>query len=133
MLQLQTNLESTLTRITPKNRYASRMDQKIFDQLTPYLGQISFGGIAGFAVGLALRKIGRIALVVFGLLFITLQVLAYAGIVHVDWLRIQNYATPVLEKNALQKTWNDFVGILTNNVPFGAAFIPGLLLGLRFG
>ena len=27
------------------------MDQKIFDQLTPYLGQISFGGIAGFAVG----------------------------------------------------------------------------------
>jgi uncharacterized membrane protein (Fun14 family) len=83
------------------------MDQKIFDQLTPYLGQISFGGIAGFAVGLALRKIGRIALVIFGLLFITLQV--------------------------LQKTWNDFVGILTNNVPFGAAFIPGLLLGLRFG
>ena len=90
-------------------------------------------GLAGFAVGLALRKIGRIALVIFGLLFITLQVLAYAGIVHVDWLRIQNYATPVLEKNALQKTWNDFMGILTNNVPFGAAFIPGLLLGLRFG
>jgi uncharacterized membrane protein (Fun14 family) len=104
-----------------------------FNALAPYLGQISFGGLAGFATGFALKKIGRVALVIFGLLFITLQALAYFGIVEVNWLRIQSFADPLLKRDALQGFWNGLVGILTNNLPFAGAFIPGFLLGLRFG
>jgi uncharacterized membrane protein (Fun14 family) len=105
----------------------------IVDQITPYLGQISFGGLAGFAVGYALKKIGRVALVVFGLLFITVQVLAYLGFIEVNWLRIQQVASPVLERSGLEGAWKGLLGVLTQNIPFAAAFVPGLLLGLRMG
>jgi uncharacterized membrane protein (Fun14 family) len=114
-------------------RMAKIQAPNILDQITPYLGQISFGGLAGFAVGYALKRVGRVALVVFGLLFITLQGLAYAGFIEVHWLRIQQVANPILERNSLQGAWNGLLGILTQNVPFAAAFVPGLLLGLRFG
>jgi uncharacterized membrane protein (Fun14 family) len=105
----------------------------LFDSIAPYLGQISFGALAGFATGYALKKIGRTALVIFGMLFIVIQLLAYLGVVRVDWLRIQQYADPLLSKNSLQGFFNGLTGILTNNVPFAGAFIPGFLLGLRAG
>lgn len=104
-----------------------------FNALAPYLGQISFGALAGFATGFALKKIGRVALVIFGLLFITVQLLAYYGVVQVDWLRIQSFADPLLKRESLQGFFNSLVSIFTNNVPFAGAFIPGFVLGLRFG
>ena len=104
-----------------------------FNALAPYLGQVSFGALAGFATGYALKKVGRVALVIFGLIFIVVQVLAYYGVVQVDWLRIQSYADPLLKRESLQGFFNSLVAILTNNVPFAAAFVPGFLLGLRFG
>ena len=104
-----------------------------FNALAPYLGQISFGALAGFATGYALKKIGRVALVIFGLLFIAVQLLAYYGVVQVDWLRIQSYADPLLKRESLQGFFNSLVSILTNNVPFAGAFVPGFLRGLRFG
>ena len=105
----------------------------MFDSLAPYLGQISFGGLAGFATGYALKKIGRVALVIFGLLFIALQALAYFKVIQIDWLRIQSYADPLLKRESLEGFFNSLVKILTNNLPFAGAFIPGFLLGLRFG
>ncbi|NJK45320.1 MAG: hypothetical protein HC933_14535 [Pleurocapsa sp. SU_196_0] len=104
-----------------------------FDALAPYLGQISFGALAGFATGFALKKVGRVALVIFGLLFIAVQGLAYLGVVQIDWLRIQSFADPMLKRESLEGFFNSLVRILTNNVPFAGAFIPGFLLGLRFG
>jgi uncharacterized membrane protein (Fun14 family) len=112
---------------------AEAVSNNLFDSLAPYLGQISFGGLAGFATGYALKKIGRMALVIFGLLFITIQFLAYLGVVRVDWLRIQQYADPLLSKSSIQGFFNGLIGILTNNVPFAGAFVPGFLLGLRYG
>jgi uncharacterized membrane protein (Fun14 family) len=112
---------------------AQSVTNNLFDSLAPYLGQISFGGLAGFATGYALKKIGRMALVIFGLLFIVIQLLAYLGVVRVDWLRIQQYADPLLSQNSIQSFFNGLTKILTNNVPFAGAFIPGFLLGLRFG
>jgi uncharacterized membrane protein (Fun14 family) len=112
---------------------AQSATNNLFDSIAPYLGQISFGALAGFATGYALKKIGRTAIVIFGLLFITIQLLAYLGVVRVDWLRIQQYADPLLSKNSLQGFFNGLIGILTNNVPFAGAFIPGFLLGLRYG
>jgi uncharacterized membrane protein (Fun14 family) len=112
---------------------AQSATNNLFDSIAPYLGQISFGALAGFATGYALKKIGRTALVIFGLLFIVIQLLAYLGVVRVDWLRIQQYADPLLSKNSLQGFFNGLTGILTNNVPFAGAFIPGFLLGLRYG
>ena len=106
---------------------------QILDAVAPYLGQISFGGLAGFATGYAMKKIGKIALFVFGTIFILLQLLAYLGIIEINWLRVQQFAEPALQRPALENTLNGIIGVLTNNLPFAASFIPGFLLGLKFG
>ena len=101
--------------------------------LAPYLGQITFGGLAGYAVGYALKKVGRVLAVALGLLFIALQLLAQAGYVEVDWTRIQKDVEPLLQQPGLQSLWRRLVATLTYNLPFGASFVGGLLLGLRAG
>jgi uncharacterized membrane protein (Fun14 family) len=110
-----------------------QVGSQLLDAAAPYLGQISFGGLAGFATGYAVKKIGKIALFIFGSVFILLQVLAFMGIIEINWLRIQQFAEPALQRPALENAINGLVGILTNNLPFAGAFMPGFLLGLKFG
>jgi len=97
--------------------------------LTPYLGQITFGGLAGYAVGYALKKVGRLLAIALGLLFVALQLLAQAGYVEVDWTRIQRDVEPLLQQPALRNLWDRLLATLT----FGASFVGGLVLGLRAG
>uniref|UniRef100_A0A7C6A0D2 FUN14 family protein n=2 Tax=Thermus tengchongensis TaxID=1214928 RepID=A0A7C6A0D2_9DEIN len=101
--------------------------------LTPYLGQMTFGGLAGYAVGYALKKVGRLLAIGLGLLFVALQLLAQAGYVQVDWTRIQKDVEPLLQQPGLQSLWERLLQTLTYNLPFGASFVGGLLLGLRAG
>jgi uncharacterized membrane protein (Fun14 family) len=99
----------------------------------PYLQQLSFGGIAGFVAGYALKKVGKMVALALGLLFVILQVLAYYGFVSINWIEVQNRVNPVLETESLNNLWQNLLNILTHNIIFGAAFIPGLVLGLRRG
>ncbi|HEX2865152.1 MAG TPA: FUN14 domain-containing protein [Deinococcales bacterium] len=101
--------------------------------LGPMAGQLGFGALAGFCSGYALKRIGRAVAFTLGLIFILLQVLASLGYIHVDWLRIQSAADPYLNPKGLDSLWKGLVGLLTTNLPFAAAFIPGLLFGLRRG
>ncbi|WP_198665521.1 FUN14 domain-containing protein [Thermus sediminis] len=101
--------------------------------LTPYLGQVTFGGLAGYAVGYALKKVGRVLAILLGLLFVALQLLAQAGYVQVDWTRIQQDVEPFLQQPGLQSLWERLLSTLTHNLPFGASFVGGLILGLRAG
>jgi uncharacterized membrane protein (Fun14 family) len=110
-----------------------QLGSQLLDAAAPYLGQISFGGLVGFATGYAMKKIGKIALFVVGTVIILLQVLAYMGVIEINWLRIQQFAEPALQRPVLENTLNSIVGVLTNNLPFAGAFIPGFLLGLKFG
>jgi uncharacterized membrane protein (Fun14 family) len=109
------------------------VDVPDLEQFMPYLGQLTFGALAGFAVGYALKKVGKVLAVALGLFFIVLQVMVHYGFVTVDWLRVQETVDPLLGEETLNQAWRSLVGLLTANVPFAAAFIPGLLLGLRRG
>lgn len=103
------------------------------ETLAPVLGQLTFGALAGFAVGYALKKIGKVAAVALGLFFIAIQLLAYYGLVEINWLQIQASVDPLLRPESLQALWDDVLELLTLNLPFAGAFIPGLLVGLRRG
>ncbi len=109
------------------------MDWPSVETALPYLGQLSFGALAGFAAGYALKKVGKIVAVLVGLLFIALQILAYYGFIQIDWLAVQERFDPVLESGNLSRLWQNLLGLLTYNLTFAAAFVPGLLLGLRQG
>ncbi len=103
------------------------------EALQPYLGQITFGGLAGFVAGYALKKVGKVAAIVLGLFFIGLQLLAYYGFVEIDWTRIQASVDPLLGQEQLQSLWQRLVAVLTYNGPFAGGFVAGLVLGLKRG
>jgi len=103
------------------------------EALAPIIGQLSFGMLAGFTAGYALSKIGKLAALLLGLLFISIQILAYLGVLEVDWLRIQESLNPLLRPESLEGAWRSLLALLTQNVPFAAAFVPGFILGLRRG
>ena len=103
------------------------------DTLAPYVSQLTFGGVAGFASGFALKKIGKLAAIALGLLFISVQILVYYGVIEVDWLRVQETINPLLSPDSLDRGWRSLTGLLTSNVPFAAAFIPGFLIGFQRG
>jgi uncharacterized membrane protein (Fun14 family) len=99
----------------------------------PYLQQLSFGAIAGFAAGYALKKVGKVLALVLGIFFILLQVLAYYGFVSIDWIEVQNRVNPLLGSDSLGQMWQRLLNILTYNISFAAAFIPAFVIGLRKG
>jgi len=103
------------------------------DWIQPYIGQISFGGIAGFATGYTINKVGKFVAVAFGIIFIVVQVLASMGYLSVDWTRIQRDVEPLFQQEQLKTAWDRLVAVLTTNLPFGGAFVAGLILGLRRG
>jgi uncharacterized membrane protein (Fun14 family) len=101
----------------------------LLDRLVPGLGILGLGGLLGYAVGLAFRSAAKVLGCLLGLLFILLQVLAYYGIVHVDWTQFAHHAQPAehLAETGLEKLWH----VMTYNLPFGGGFAAGLALALR--
>ena len=106
------------------------MNLNFLDALLPMLPNLSLGAILGFCAGYALKKMGRFALLLMGLLFIAVQILASQGFVTVHWPRIEAAATPWLARGGQAAgAWG--LNIIQTNLPFGAAFAAALLLGLR--
>jgi len=99
----------------------------------PWLQQIAFGGVAGFIAGYALKKVGKFVALALGLLFVAIQLLAWSGFVSVDWAAVQASVDPLLETSSLERAWRSLLRLLTYNIPFAAAFVPGVVLGLRRG
>lgn len=100
------------------------------EALRGMLPDLSVGALLGFATGVALRHIGRVALIALGALFITLQLLSYFGLITVNWLQVQALTEPWLRQGSEQGgAW--LTRVLTANLPFAGAFTAGLLLGLR--
>lgn len=98
--------------------------------VAPILPDLSLGGLLGFSAGYAVKKVGRAALFVIGVIFVVIQVLAYAGFIEVNWTRVQDVAQPAVEEGARRGAeW--LWAAVRANVPFGAAFTGGVLLGLR--
>lgn len=102
----------------------------ITEALRLLLPDLSVGALLGFATGLALKRIGRLVLIALGLLFITVQVLAYFGLLTVNWPRVQALADPLLRGGGEPAA--AWLGrVLTANLPFAGAYTAGLLVGLR--
>ena len=98
--------------------------------LTPLVGELGIGGVGGFLVGFAFKKVAKLIAVIVGLFFLSLQYLAYENIIAIDYGALQIFANELLGQTAGAQTWlTDFIV----HAPFGAAFVGGLYLGLRKG
>ena len=68
----------------------------IENNIMPFLSTIGFGGIAGFLVGFALKRIMKILAVIAGVFFAALLYLESQHIVNVNWDKIQTISNSVL-------------------------------------
>lgn len=98
---------------------------------TPLFLQLGGGGLIGFAVGYAVKKLFKLLLVVAGLGLLSLLYLSYKGYVAVDWKKIGLTVKGLTEK--LIGKGSGWIETLAGNLPFAGAFLVGLALGLKTG
>ncbi len=67
------------------------------------MGTVGFGGIAGFLVGFALKKIMKILAIIAGVFFAAVMFLQSQGLLNINWDKLQTVSEPM-------------ISILTNNV-----------------
>lgn len=87
------------------------------------------GGIAGWAVGYTLKKFAKLAALIVGVAFISLQLLAFNKFITIDWQAIKN-AVP---DDKLEQSATSVMSIITYNLPFAGSFAVGFWLGFRKG
>ena len=90
---------------------------------------IGMGSLTGWAVGYTLKKFAKLAALVVGVAFISIQFLAFHNFITIDWDKIKS-AVP---DEKLQQTWLDIMAIMTFNIPFAGSFLVGFWLGFRKG
>lgn len=102
------------------------------EEFVPFaLKTVTFGLITGFAMGFALKKLSKLLVFVLGLLLIGIQVLAYNGVIDIDWLSLETSANSVLDQK--EEIWETIKNILMINLPFATTALAGFVIGLKKG
>jgi uncharacterized membrane protein (Fun14 family) len=57
--------------------------------LAPFATSIGFGGVAGFLIGYAIKKVMKVMLIIVGLIFVGFIYLEYHKVLSIDWNKIQ--------------------------------------------
>src|SRR4051795_13322563 len=92
----------------------------IESNIMPFVSTIGFGGIVGFLVGFALKRIMKILAVIAGVFFAALLYLESQHIVNVNWDKIQTISNGVLSTIATTAT-------MTNATSTGVGSIQAIL------
>mmetsp|Transcript_3344 Transcript_3344/g.4863 ORF Transcript_3344/g.4863 Transcript_3344/m.4863 type:complete len:203 (+) Transcript_3344:91-699(+) len=113
--------------------------QEVIDSGIPT--QISYGFLCGYSSGYALKKVGKAASVVFGLGFVTLQSLSYAGYLQINHGALKKDVERVLDLNQdgtvddkdVNMAYEKVMEVLQFNMTGGSGFAAGFIGGMRSG
>jgi uncharacterized membrane protein (Fun14 family) len=92
--------------------------------------QLGVGGIGGFIVGYAIKKISKLIVVLMGLFIIFLLYLGTSGIISINYEQLWNALTSLLGPASQAAAW--LVGLISL-LPFMGSFLTGFLLGFKLG
>ncbi|KAG0363857.1 FUN14 domain-containing protein 1 [Gamsiella multidivaricata] len=103
--------------------------------------ELTFGTAMGLCSGYLVKKLGKLMMLVVGLGFVSLQLLANSGYVKVNWVLVESKFMDRFDVDKDGKvTMNDakhgfrwLIGLLTNNFQFKSTFVGGFVLGFRYG
>lgn len=98
--------------------------------LTPLVFQLGAGGVAGFIVGYAFKKLLKLLAIIVGLFVAALIYLAYAGIIEVHFDKLAEAIAGLLGM-AGQAT--GLLVTIISFLPFAGSFAAGLLVGWKMG
>lgn len=91
-------------------------------------GQMTVGGVAGFATGYAVKRIGQLLLIVVGAELLVMQAMAQRGWIAVNWDLIQKELSPHVEKEGVERVFES----IKYKMPFAGAFSAGCIAGLKW-
>lgn len=98
--------------------------------VSPLVFQLGIGGVGGFIVGFALKKLSKLVLFLTGLFILALIYLSTQGIINVDYASLFNVLSGLIGSAGSAFSW--LVGVISL-LPFAGSFIVGFLLGLKIG
>jgi uncharacterized membrane protein (Fun14 family) len=98
--------------------------------VSPVVFQLGVGGVGGFVVGFALKKLSKLILVLIGVFIIALIYLATQGVINIDYAALWSGLANLIGLAGTAFSW--IVGVISL-LPFAASFIAGFLLGLKLG
>jgi len=98
--------------------------------LSPVAYQLGVGGIGGFIVGYALKKISKLILILIGLFIIALLYLGTQGIISINYEALWKATAGLVGSAGEAFSW--LVGLISL-LPFMGSFIIGFLLGFKLG
>ena len=114
------------------NGYAEGIKGKTMSELiSPIAYQIGVGGVGGFIVGYAVKKISKLVMVLIGLAIIVLLYLGASGILSINYDKLWEALYNLFAFLGETVSW--FAGLILSVLPFMGSFIAGFLLGFRFG
>ncbi len=100
---------------------------------TPLIMQLGGGGIIGFVIGYAIKKLMKILLVLGGLALLGLIYLSHLGFLTINWEKFGSATQNWIEKFTVDGGLTGYTAIIAANLPFAGAFLVGLALGLKAG
>jgi uncharacterized membrane protein (Fun14 family) len=98
--------------------------------VTPLIYQFGIGGIGGFIVGFAVKKIGKIVAVILGLILILLIYLSTQAIISINYSALFDWLAGSLGLVGSAFSW---VAGIISLLPFAGSFVAGFLLGFKIG
>jgi uncharacterized membrane protein (Fun14 family) len=98
--------------------------------VSPLVFQLGVGGIGGFIVGYALKKLSKLILVLIGLFILALIYLSTQGVININYGSLWNALSDLIGIGGSVFSW--LIGVISL-LPFAASFVVGFLLGLKLG
>jgi uncharacterized membrane protein (Fun14 family) len=98
---------------------------------------IGFGGITGFLIGFAIKKVMKIMLVILGLLFVAVISLEYQKLISVNWNKIQTGLSGALgnvTNGQIPGTHENIASTMSSiGIPLTGSLTAGFVLGFMRG
>jgi uncharacterized membrane protein (Fun14 family) len=98
--------------------------------ITPVVWQLGLGGVGGFVVGFALKKITKLFIVIIGLFVLALLYLSINGVININYGALWTTIANGLGVAGAAASW--VVGVVSV-LPFVGSFAVGFLLGFKIG
>jgi uncharacterized membrane protein (Fun14 family) len=98
--------------------------------VSPLVFQLGVGGVGGFIVGFALKKLSKVVLFLIGVFVLALIYLSTQSIIKVNYNALWRALTSLIGSAGSAFSW--LIGVISV-LPFAGSFIAGFLIGLKLG
>ncbi|HEX5052592.1 MAG TPA: FUN14 domain-containing protein, partial [Planctomycetota bacterium] len=117
------------TNFAPSSAGTGPKGQPVEEPAAKGVFRLGFSFVAGFCIGSFLRAALKMAAIAVGFWLFLTFVLAWYGIVNVDWLAIQSLWDRFAANVATE--WGNFQTFMTGSLPAAGLAVTGLAVGLK--